>query len=172
MENKISVHLVQLRKAKGMTQTDLSVKSGISIQTISKLENLDDDSKWPNGDTLASLAQALECSIDEIVFGSSGPVPQYLGKTDSERILISIAELVCLNAFYIHGQKGNSRGWDEDAFIEIEQMISKEDLFDFIDAIRELNSVKKKRPESGDEIDKMIRKTIADYSAKIMVAGR
>lgn len=167
MENKISAHLVQLRRAKGMKQTDLSLSAGISVQTISKLENLKDNSKWPSGDTLARLAQALGCSIDEIVFGFDGPIPQTLGKTDEERILNAVAELVSLNAIYIHGEKGNSRGWDEDSFIDIEQSLSKEDLFDFIDAIRELYSVKRKHPNSSEEIEKMIKSTIAEYAKKI-----
>ena len=55
--------LRELRKAKGMTQEELSDKSGITRTTIWKLETGDEEVSTTK--TLLSLAKALECSVGD-----------------------------------------------------------------------------------------------------------
>ena len=52
------------RKAAGLTQLELSRKTGMSQQDISAIERGDRD---PTASTLRKLADALGCKIDDIV---------------------------------------------------------------------------------------------------------
>jgi transcriptional regulator with XRE-family HTH domain len=52
------------RKKMGMTQTDLSTRSGVSYGTISRLEN---DERVPHRSTLVALATALDVPAKELL---------------------------------------------------------------------------------------------------------
>ena len=54
----------ELRLARGMTQEELSRKSGVSRQTISNLEN--DDITVTSTNTLARIARALDAKVSDI----------------------------------------------------------------------------------------------------------
>lgn len=56
--------LKEARKAAGLTQVELSRKTGMSQQDISSIERGDRD---PTASTLRKLANALGCKIDDIV---------------------------------------------------------------------------------------------------------
>lgn len=55
--------ITNLRKNKGYTLEQLSNKSGITIANLSLIEN---DKQKPKIVTLSKLANALECSYDEL----------------------------------------------------------------------------------------------------------
>ncbi|MCX0403446.1 helix-turn-helix transcriptional regulator [Clostridium perfringens] len=59
-------NLKMCRKFKGITQTELSIKSGISVVTISKIETIKnyDVSK----STMIKLADALDTTVQELFF--------------------------------------------------------------------------------------------------------
>lgn len=59
MKNKIQV----LRESKGLTQTELSEKSGLSLRTIQRLEA----GNVPKGFTLKAIAKALETKPEELL---------------------------------------------------------------------------------------------------------
>lgn len=54
------------REEKGMSQSDLSEKSGVSRQTISAIENQSLDNI--ESKTMVKLALALECDVGDIFF--------------------------------------------------------------------------------------------------------
>ena len=56
--------LKEARKAAGLTQVELSRKTGMSQQDISAIERGD---REPTASTLRKLADALGCKIDYIV---------------------------------------------------------------------------------------------------------
>ena len=56
--------LKEARKSAGITQVELSRKTGMSQQDISSIERGDRD---PTATTLRKLADALGCKIDDIV---------------------------------------------------------------------------------------------------------
>lgn len=56
--------LKEARKAAGLTQVELSRKTGLSQPDISSIERGDRD---PTASTLRKLADALGCKIDDIV---------------------------------------------------------------------------------------------------------
>ena len=58
-------NLVKLRKQKGWSQEKLAVESGISYNTIIKIER--GGIKNPKIETVIKLANALKISIDELV---------------------------------------------------------------------------------------------------------
>lgn len=59
MKNKIQV----LRESKGLTQTELSEKSGLSLRTIQRMEA----GNLPKGFTLKAIAKALETKPEELL---------------------------------------------------------------------------------------------------------
>lgn len=61
----ISENLKALRDAKGLTQTQLSEKAGLGINQVSRIER---GSSKPELETIKSLAMALDCSADELIF--------------------------------------------------------------------------------------------------------
>lgn len=52
-----------LRKQKGLTVEELSIKSGVPIGTLNKI--ISGTTKDPKLDTLRALASALNCSLDD-----------------------------------------------------------------------------------------------------------
>ena len=63
-ENEMGYKIRQIRENKGMSQTELAEKSGISRATIWKLET--DDKAITMTSTLQKIANALGVSLDEI----------------------------------------------------------------------------------------------------------
>ena len=59
-------HLKEVREEKGMTQEELSEKSGVSRGTISAIEN--GTSRATTTKTLVALARALETTVESIFF--------------------------------------------------------------------------------------------------------
>lgn len=57
-----------IRMERDMTQTELAKKSGISVQMINQIEW---GTKGMSVFTLACLAQALQCTTDEIIYGKT-----------------------------------------------------------------------------------------------------
>ena len=60
--------IAELRKALGLSQAELSRRSGIKQQTICMLET--GKRKTPRLDTAAKLAATLNCTVDELLFAS------------------------------------------------------------------------------------------------------
>lgn len=61
----LAKQLKEYRKRKGWTQQKLAEKTGLSFNTITKIEQGIGDS--PNLKTLLKLSEALEIGIDELV---------------------------------------------------------------------------------------------------------
>ena len=59
-----SEHLLQLRKSKGLTQTDLALEIGVSWRAYQTYERGQRDSSLP---TLIALAVFYNLSLDELV---------------------------------------------------------------------------------------------------------
>lgn len=64
----------RIRMERDMTQTELAKKSGISVQMINQIEW---GTKGMSVSTLACLAQALQCTTDEIIYGKSAERSRY-----------------------------------------------------------------------------------------------
>lgn len=60
--------IAKLRKELGLSQAELSRRSGVKQQTICMLET--GKRKTPRLDTAAKLAAALNCTVDELLFAS------------------------------------------------------------------------------------------------------
>ncbi len=58
-------NLIELRKQKGWTQERLAIESGISYNTLIKIER--NGIKNPKIETVIKLADALEVSLDDLV---------------------------------------------------------------------------------------------------------
>lgn len=93
---KIGRQIAELRKSKGITQSELGERIGVSFQAVSK---------WERGETLPDitllpdLAKILETTIDFILCGSE-KVTEYKGKftvTDMKKGLLCLKNAgVCL----------------------------------------------------------------------------
>ncbi len=64
MSHKFGVHLVELRKAAGLSQNQLADKLGVPQSNISFWEQWE---KPPRGEVLPKLAEALGVSMDELL---------------------------------------------------------------------------------------------------------
>lgn len=62
--------LQRLRTKRKLTQEELSRASGIKQQTISAIES--GKNKYPRVDTLAALARALRCTVDDLIDETDG----------------------------------------------------------------------------------------------------
>lgn len=63
------------REAAGITQEEAATRSGIHVQTISRIER--DQAREPAADTIARLARAYGISSEELLVGSSAePEPE------------------------------------------------------------------------------------------------
>ena len=62
--NELAQRLKSLRNRKGFSQDELSVKAGLSLRTIQRIEN---GETQPRGDSLKRLALAFDVPFDEIV---------------------------------------------------------------------------------------------------------
>lgn len=60
---KISDKIVEIRKLKGLTQEELAEKSNISLRTLQRIEN---DQNEPRGKTLHLICEALGTNFDDL----------------------------------------------------------------------------------------------------------
>lgn len=65
----MGINLSDLRKAKGLTQAELSELSGIDRISISRYES---QKVTPGGRALLKLAKVLECRVDELIGQDDG----------------------------------------------------------------------------------------------------
>ncbi len=58
--------LQELRKLSGLTQKELSARSGVNLRTLQQYENLSKDITKASGATLLALCKVLNCEIENI----------------------------------------------------------------------------------------------------------
>lgn len=80
----VGIKVRELRKKKGMTQAELSKKSGVAQQTVSNIESGRNE---PSGTTIGMLASALGCTADELIGNTQSHAD---GLTDEEKELLHI----------------------------------------------------------------------------------
>lgn len=66
-ERKDMKNLKKLRMLSGMSQSQLSKKSGVNLRMIQYYEQGAKDIKKASGETILKLAQALGCSMEDIM---------------------------------------------------------------------------------------------------------
>ncbi len=74
--NKIARQIAELRKSKGITQSELGDRVGVSFQAVSKWER---GETLPDTAILPDLARVLETSIDNMLLGGEREI-QYKGR--------------------------------------------------------------------------------------------
>lgn len=67
----LSDNLKRIREERGISQTELAERCGISPSQLSKMEI--GVQKNPHLETVVAIAAALGVSIEELVFGNKGP---------------------------------------------------------------------------------------------------
>ena len=100
---KLGDNLKRLRIHRGMTQGDLSNKSGVALGQISKIERNKAD---PTAKTIRLLIDALECSADRLLYdrereGELGLLKDVFERvatlpTKDQKALIHIMDQVCV----------------------------------------------------------------------------
>ena len=73
---KVGEQIAVLRKGKGLTQSDLGERLGVSFQAVSKWER---GETFPDITILPDLARILETTVDYILLGSE-KIIEYKGK--------------------------------------------------------------------------------------------
>lgn len=64
MINEIGTRISEIRKSKGMFQTELAEKTGLSQNHISRIEN---NQYVPRLDIAKRIADALDCKVDDFL---------------------------------------------------------------------------------------------------------
>lgn len=67
-KNSLGNRILELRKAKGWSQSDLADKVGISYAQIGRYET---KGAQPPAEVIKKIAEALDTSVDYLIFGSS-----------------------------------------------------------------------------------------------------
>jgi transcriptional regulator with XRE-family HTH domain len=67
-KNKLGLRIIELRKAKSWSQSDLAAKVGISYAQIGRYET---KGSQPPAEALKKIAEALDTSVDFLVNGST-----------------------------------------------------------------------------------------------------
>lgn len=127
--DKIGKQIASLRKAKGLTQSELGERAGVSFQAVSKWER---GETLPDVSLLPDLARILETSIDYILLGGEKQV-EYKGKVSVSDLK---AGIVCLknmgeylgkeNIIYRSAVNGINTGMNTD----IEEAFTNDYVFD------------------------------------------
>ena len=65
-KKKSETNLSRLRKARGLSQKELSEASGVALRMIQLYEQKQNDINKAKGSSLQSLAQALGCRIEDL----------------------------------------------------------------------------------------------------------
>ena len=73
MKNSLGKLIAEMRKQKGMTQLELAEKMGVTDKAVSKWER---ELACPDIHTLPALAEALGLSVDELMQGKCGRLPE------------------------------------------------------------------------------------------------
>lgn len=66
-DRNISARLGSLRRAAGMSQSELARRSGVNLQTLQKLESGVNRVLGAKVETVLALANALDLSVEDIV---------------------------------------------------------------------------------------------------------
>lgn len=61
---KITLHIREIRKARGMTRRELADMAGVTYRTLHLHEN---NQRIPYGYTLCALAKVLGCTLNDLV---------------------------------------------------------------------------------------------------------
>ena len=77
--NQIGKFIQQLRKEKGLTQKELGNLVNVSDKTISKWEN---SNSIPDTAMLPALCEALEVTVNELLYGEKLPPEDYSEKAE------------------------------------------------------------------------------------------
>jgi DNA-binding Xre family transcriptional regulator len=65
--NKKETNLKKIRRAAGLSQTELAVKSGVSIRNIQMYEQRNNDINKAQVDILLKLSKTLGCNIEDLL---------------------------------------------------------------------------------------------------------
>lgn len=114
---KVGNKIAELRKNKGLTQSDLGERLGVSFQSVSKWER---GETLPDTAVLVPLAEVLETTVDFILTGGEKAL-NYCGKIKVSDMIEGIRHLgkmgECLgkdNIIYRYALKGINEGMNTD----------------------------------------------------------
>lgn len=114
---KVGEQIAYLRKRKGITQSELGERLGVTFQSVSKWERAE---SLPDTAILLDLAEILETTVDNIL-GGGEHVMEYRGKISVAdmigglRALESMGELLGRdNMIYRHAIRGINEGMNTD----------------------------------------------------------
>lgn len=82
----------ELRERKGLSQTELAQAIGKQMLAVSQIERGKTES--PRSDTLTGLAEALETSVDYLLYGHDLPAPTTSEPIHDEALLDMVAQVV------------------------------------------------------------------------------
>lgn len=67
MQEESATNLARMRRARGLSQTGLAQKSGVSLRSIQQYEQRKKDISHAQARSVLSLAKALGCTMEELL---------------------------------------------------------------------------------------------------------
>ena len=110
----------------------------------------------------------MKCSADEIIYGTSDQQNVLGLHDDNVNALVSIATLISNGVLYIHGEKEvDGVHWDEEATLELSQLVNKQVVLDFAEAVSNLQKLRSTVASVNRDFEKMISELIKETLHKM-----
>lgn len=79
---ELQMNIIFYKKKLGLTNDDISKKSGVPSETISRI--CSGKTKEPKYSTVKLIAEALECTVDDLIGNENAVKPYYLDETTAQ----------------------------------------------------------------------------------------
>ena len=169
-KNTIGKKIKNRRLELGLTQSELSEISTISIPTISNIEG---DKRLPSIDTLIQLAPALSCSIDYLILGQNGQIPIDVIRTTVEaKVLKAVATLIEYDIVFPRGDVDWDGNYGPNDYLDFKNSAPSNILLQFAEQVEKLVSLKSSTKKINSQFDELVSDLIESYKNKFKLTDK
>ncbi len=169
MENEIGSRILNKRNSLGLTQSQLSDLTGISVPTISNIEG---NKRLPSIDSIILIAKVLKTSTDYLLLGDSQKEYSSIKEETLEhKILSSVKQLIINNVLYPQCSLDWEGKCSQDDTLEFTRKYPKEIILHFSLDIQKLIEIKDSASFTDAQLEIMIENIISTYEEKLKKYG-
>ena len=170
MDNQIGNRIVNKRVSLGLTQSQLSELTGISIPTISNIEG---NKRLPSIDSIILIAKSLKTSTDFLLLGNAqNDNPIIKSETKEHKILVSVKELIINKVLFPKCSLDWSGKCSQDDTFEFVRKYPKEVILHFSLDIQKLIEIRESASFTDAQLEVMIENIISTYEEKLRNYGK
>ncbi len=170
MNDRIGNRILNKRTSLGLTQSQLSDLTGISIPTISNIEG---NKRLPSIDSIILIAKALKTSTDFLLLGNvQNDKPIIKNETKEHKILASVKELIINKVLFPKCSLDWSGKCSQDDTFEFVRKYPKEVILHFSLDIQKLIEIRESASFTDAQLEVMIENIISTYEEKLRNYGK